>query len=44
MRHALEILKLDTLDVIHAGDRTFPLTEEIRAVAAERMLEDLSRI
>ena len=42
MHSALESLALDHLDVIHAGEQTFPLTEKIRAVAFSRILEDLS--
>jgi uncharacterized protein len=41
MRIAIQDLKLDTLDVIHAGDETYPLTDRIRAVAAPRLLADL---
>ncbi len=41
MRTAVEDLKLDRLDVIHAGDHTFPLGPKIRAVAAGRLLIDL---
>lgn len=41
MRSALEDLKLDRLDVVHAGERTFPLAEGVRAVAAHRLLDDL---
>ena len=41
MRSALEDLKLDRLDVIHAGAETFPLGPRVRAVAAARVLEDL---
>jgi len=41
MRIACEDLRLKRLDVIHAGDRTFDLTRGIRAVALERLLEDL---
>lgn len=33
MRIALEDLSLEQLDVIHAGEGTFPLAERIRAVA-----------
>jgi predicted AAA+ superfamily ATPase len=33
MRIALEDLRLDGLDVIHAGGGTYPLAERIRAVA-----------
>jgi predicted AAA+ superfamily ATPase len=41
MRSALQDLKLDHLDVIHAGGETFPLGPRVRAVAASRLLEDL---
>ncbi|TMQ71987.1 MAG: ATP-binding protein [Candidatus Eisenbacteria bacterium] len=41
-RAALEHLKLDRLDMVHAGRRTFPLGERIRAVALTRLLEDLA--
>lgn len=41
MRIARESLRLKRLDVIHAGDRTGDLAEGIRAVALERLLEDL---
>jgi uncharacterized protein len=41
MHTALEDLKLDRLDVIHAGERTFPLRERVRAVALPRLWEDL---
>jgi predicted AAA+ superfamily ATPase len=41
MRSALQDLKLDRLDVIHAGTETFPLGPRVRAVAASRLLEDL---
>ncbi len=41
MRSALETLKLDRLDVVHAGRETFPLDEKIRAVAFARLLEDV---
>jgi hypothetical protein len=41
MRIALKDLKLDRLDVIHAGEATFPLEEKIRAVAVGRLWEDL---
>jgi uncharacterized protein len=42
MRVALEDLKLKRLDVIHAGDHTFPLAPRVRAVALRRVLEDLA--
>ena len=41
MRRALADLKLSSLDVIHAGERTFPLQERIRAVALSRLLRDI---
>jgi uncharacterized protein len=41
MRIASESLRLKRLDVIHAGDRTGDLAKGIRAVALERLLEDL---
>lgn len=41
MRIALDDLGLDELVVVHAGSRSFPLGERIRAVAAARLLDDL---
>jgi hypothetical protein len=41
MRSALADLKLSRLDVIHAGERTYPLAPKIRAVALGRLLRDL---
>lgn len=41
MRMALTDLKLGRLDVIHAGAETYPLADDIRAVSAKRILEDL---
>jgi predicted AAA+ superfamily ATPase len=41
MRTALEVLKLDRLDVVHAGEHTFPMGEKLRAVALARILEDV---
>jgi predicted AAA+ superfamily ATPase len=41
MRAALSDLKLDSLDVVHAGTETFPLAKRIRAVAASRLLRDI---
>jgi len=41
MRAALSDLKLDSLDVVHAGDRTFPMTDRIRAVALSSLLDVL---
>jgi len=42
MQNALKDLKLDRLDVIHAGNETFPMTAKIRAVALRNLLKDLS--
>jgi hypothetical protein len=44
MRTALEDLGLQRLDVMHAGDRTFPLSARIRAVALRRADPDLARL
>ena len=41
MRIALADLRLERLDVIHAGERTFPLAERVRAVAFARALQDI---
>ena len=41
MHVALEDLKLEQLDVLHAGENTFPLAPKIRAVAARRLLQDV---
>jgi predicted AAA+ superfamily ATPase len=39
MRVALEDLKLERIDVVHAGEQAFPLAERIRAVPLSRVLE-----
>ena len=41
MQNALDDLNLKEIDVIHAGSRTYPLKKGIRAVAANRILEDI---
>jgi len=41
MRNALADLKLRRIDVIHAGEHTFPLEKQIRAVAISRLFEDI---
>jgi hypothetical protein len=41
MRSALQDLRLEQLDVIHAGDRTFDLAPRIRAVGLSRLLDDI---
>lgn len=38
---ALSDLKLKRLDIIHAGDQTFPLAKRVRAVSIGRISEDL---
>jgi len=44
MRAALSDLKLDNLDVVYAGDRTFPLTDSIHTVALSDLLDFLHPI
>ena len=44
MPSALIDLRLDRLDVIHAGRTTFPLGTNVRAVAAGRLLEDIEAL
>jgi len=41
MQVALRDLKLDSLNVIHAGQDTFPLARNIRAVSLHR-LDDIA--
>lgn len=41
MHTAMADLGLRSIDLIHAGDETFPLAKGIRAVAAARLLDDL---
>ena len=41
MRSALENLQLSRIDVVHAGDNSFALGKNIRAIAASRLLLDL---
>lgn len=41
MRNALTDLGLQSLDVIHAGDETFPMAKKVRAVAFARLLDDV---
>jgi hypothetical protein len=41
MRSALNDLGLDSIDVVHAGESSFPLTEQIRAVSYQRILADI---
>lgn len=44
MRIALDDLRLDRLDVIHAGRHTYQLAPKIRAVALARILTDVPRL
>lgn len=41
MRVALADLRLQRLDVIHAGERTYPLASRVRALAFARALQDI---
>ena len=41
MRHAMTDLRLDSLDVVHAGEHSFPLAPRIRAVAAHAILDQI---
>lgn len=41
MRIALEDLRLDSIDVLHAGTETFPLASRIRAVSTYTMWRDV---
>ena len=41
MAVVLEDLDLERLDVIHAGEATFPLAGRVRAVAAHALLDRL---
>lgn len=41
IRHALVDLELPHLEVVHAGEHSFRLGERMRAVALERILEDV---
>jgi len=42
MRSAIGDLKLDSLDVLHSGKRTYPLDDGIRAVSMYSLLEDVA--
>jgi uncharacterized protein len=41
LRSALENLRLQRLEVVHAGEHTFPLAPDVRALAFRRLLDDL---
>lgn len=44
MRSALADLRLERLDIVHAGEHTFPLSENVRATALRRILTDLGNL
>lgn len=44
MHTAREALGLDAIDVVHAGEATFPMAEGIRAVAFGRLREDVEAL
>lgn len=44
MRNALNDLGLDRIDVIHAGQTSFPLADNIRAVAFSRLTKDIKAL
>jgi len=44
MHAARESLQLARIDVIHAGDRTFPLGESIHAIAFSRLRDDVETL
>jgi predicted AAA+ superfamily ATPase len=41
MHVALEDLRLSRIDVVHAGSRSFPMHQKIRAIALSRLMDDL---
>jgi predicted AAA+ superfamily ATPase len=42
MHSALADLRLERLEVVHAGEQTFPLADTVRALALRRLLDDLA--
>ena len=44
IRSAMKDLGLRSLDVVHSGEKTFPLAKGVRALAVSRLLEDLEPI
>jgi predicted AAA+ superfamily ATPase len=38
---AMEDLKFKRLDIVHAGEHSFPLARRVRAVALRRLLDDI---
>jgi len=41
VRSALAVLKLERVDIVHAGAATFPLDDRVRALSLRRLLDDL---
>lgn len=41
MKNALEDLRLDSLDVLYPGTRTYSLHAKVRAVPISRLLQDI---
>jgi predicted AAA+ superfamily ATPase len=41
MHSALADLRLERLEVVHAGEQTFPIAANVRALALTRLLDDL---
>ena len=41
MHVALDDLRLSRVDVVHAGSKSFPMHQKIRAIALSRLMEDL---
>jgi len=44
MRSAFETLKLDRLDVLHAGKASWPMADKIRAVPFSRMFDEVPKL
>ncbi len=44
MRSALESLRLEHLDIVHAGTQTYPLADRVRALALGRLWQDLAAL
>jgi predicted AAA+ superfamily ATPase len=44
MRNAMEALQLDSLDVVHAGPETYPMSERVRALSLLNLERDLERL
>jgi predicted AAA+ superfamily ATPase len=43
-RHAKELLRLDSLDIVHAGDRTWPVADGVRALSIRDIWTSLAPI